>query len=291
MVRKSLAILAGLFLVPGFILAYTSPGRPAGFVNDFASLLKPETVSSLENTLQSFSDATGNQIVVVTVATLGDESVETYSEKLFSEWGIGQEKEDNGLLLLVARDEREVRIEVGYGLEPVITDLESSRIIREIIVPAFQQGDYDAGVASAVTRIISDITEGVPPVGENSNPNQGSRFNLFNFFYFFVFFIMFLGSVLGRSKSWWAGGVLGATIGVIVGLIKGFLFFGLLSIVGLSIIGFLFDFFVSRAYSRHKDGGGSPPWFLGGGGFGGGHGGFGGFGGGMSGGGGASGRW
>ena len=289
MFRKGL-FLTGLLIAPILLSAYTSPGNPKGFVNDFAGMLKPETVTTLETTLNSFSQQTGNQISVVTVPTLGDESIETYAEKLFQEWGIGDEEKDSGLLLLVARDERELRIEVGYGLEPVITDIESSRIIREEITPAFKNSDYDAGVMSGVNRIMTDLTDGIPPVSEA--PSRTSRFNPFNFFYLFVFFLMFLGSVLGRSKSWWAGGVLGGFIGVVIGFIKGFLFFGLFSIVGLSILGLLFDFWVSRAYSKHKDGGGMPPWFLGGGGFGGhGGGGFGGFGGGMSGGGGASGRW
>lgn len=288
MIRKSLAILAGLLLVPGFLLAYTSPGKPAGFVNDFASLLKPETVSSLENTLQSFSDTTGNQIVVVTVATLGDESVETSSEKLFSEWGIGQEKEDNGLLLLVARDEREVRIEVGYGLEPVITDLESSRIIREIIVPAFQKGDYDTGITEAVSRIVSDINNGYPENTEEPGRHVYTPSNYIIQLFFFL--IVVIGSILGRSKSWWMGGIIGAVVALILGLIKTSLSIGIFSAVIFIPIGLLVDYLASKAHQKHRDGGGSGPWFWGGG-FGGRGGGFGGFGGGMSGGGGASGRW
>jgi len=288
MLKKALTIFVGLLLVPGFLLAYTSPGKPAGFVNDFANLLKPETALSLENTLQSFSDTTGNQIVVVTVATLGDESVETYSEKLFSEWGIGQEKEDNGLLLLVARDEREMRIEVGYGLEPIITDLESSRIIREVLTPSFKEGKYDEGVTLALDRIFGDITTGeVPPKTKQSFGVEA----LGALLYPAIILIVFFASILGKSKSWWAGGVIGGIAGIIISIFLGFILTGLISLIVLVSLGLLFDFLVSRSYQKHKAGG-PPPWFLGGGGFGGhGGGGFGGFGGGMSGGGGASGRW
>src|SRR3989344_7702307 len=116
--------LATLLSIPLIAFGYLSPGKPSGFVNDFAGILKPETISTLNQKLEQFSKETGNEISVVTIATYGiDETIETYAEKLFQEWGVGKAKEDNGLLLLVARDDREMCIEVGYGLEPVITDI------------------------------------------------------------------------------------------------------------------------------------------------------------------------
>lgn len=288
---RILPIFSGLLLLPVFVSAYVSPGKPTGFVNDFAGMLKPETVASLETGLSSFATNTGNEISVVTVPTLDGDTIENFAVQLFSEWGIGDEEKDTGLLLLIARDEREVRIEVGYGLEPIITDLESSRIIREVIVPAFQQGDYDAGVIGAVARITSQL-EGTY-VEQTVNPNNFfTDFDPTIIFYLAFFAITVLGSILGQSKSWWAGGVLGVLIGVIIGFIKGFLFIGLFSIVGLAIFGLIIDFLSSKAHEKHKSSGDhhDGPWFWGGG-FGGGRGGFGGFGGGMSGGGGASGRW
>src|SRR3989344_4385276 len=100
--------------------------NPIGHANDFAQILQPETVTSLEQTLADFEARTGSEIAIVTIDTHGlDETIETYAEKLFQQWGIGKEKQDNGLLLLIARDDREMRIEVGYGLEPIITDIES----------------------------------------------------------------------------------------------------------------------------------------------------------------------
>src|SRR3989338_4574107 len=141
-----LLLLTPYFLLPTSASSYTSPGKPSGFINDFAGILKPETVSFLNQKLEQFSTDTGNEIVVVTILRLKDETIETYAEKLFQEWGIGKEKGDNGLLLLVSRDDREMRIEVGYGLEPIITDIESGHIIRDVLTPAFKAGDYDAGV-------------------------------------------------------------------------------------------------------------------------------------------------
>ena len=269
-----------LLLLPTFVLGYNSPGRPEGFVNDFAHILKPETIAGLNQQLTQFSQQTGNEISVVTVQSLNGEPIETYTEKLFQEWGIGKAREDNGLLLLVAAAEREVRIEVGYGLEPVITDIESGRIIREILVPAFQAGDYDGGIQQAVSRMIVDIEGGIPQDLLNSvQPQLG----LGDAMYALLFFLIFFSSILARSKSWWAGGVIGAVMAALV-------FKTLMATVVLGAIGLIFDFVVSHVYKKSVWRGISPPWWIGGG-RGGHSGGFGGFGGGMSGGGGASGRW
>ena len=273
------ALLILLLLTPFIASAYVSPGKPKGFLNDFANIFSPDTKSQLEADLRNFADTTGNEISVVTINSLESESVETYAEKLFQEWGIGKEDEDNGLLLLIALEERVMRIEVGYGLEPYVTDIESGRIIREILTPAFQMGEFDQGVLSAIERVKEDILNGA----EVSESVITKRVNWADFVYPLIFLIMFLVSVLAQSRSWWAGGVLGGVVALV--FFSGFLVFALFVMVGL-----IFDFLVSRAYAKHKILGGTPPWWLGGGrgGFGGG---FGGFGGGMSGGGGASGRW
>ncbi len=254
---------------------------PVGHVSDFAHLLQPATIVSLEQTLQSLETQTGVEIALVTIDTHGsDETIESYAVKLFEKWGIGKEEEDNGLLLLISRDDREMRIEVGYGLEPIITDLESSRIIREVLTPAFQEGKYDEGVISAVERIKGSIERGSPPV-EEAKPLP---FNIGDAIPFLLFLLMFLSSILARSKSWWAGGVIGGILGWIF-------FTGLLWIAGLTLVGLLFDYVVSKTYRKSKLNGVNPPWWIGGPGRGGPGGGFGGFGGGMSGGGGASGKW
>lgn len=276
---KSFA-LALVFLVPSIIFGYTSPGKPGGFVNDFAGILRPEAVSSLNQKLGQFSKDTGNEIVVVTISKLEDETIETYAEKLFQEWGIGKKQEDNGLLLLISLEDREMRIEVGYGLEPTVTDIDSGRIIREILTPAFQAGDYDGGISKALDAITGLIG------GEKIAPSLDSGSNdWFRFFPYLIFIFVYLTSILGRSKSWWAGGIIGGVLGII--FFSGILFVGIYILIGL-----IFDFIVSRVYSKAIARGGTPPWWIGGGGIGGGHsGGFGGFGGGMSGGGGASGRF
>lgn len=268
------------FLIPAITFSYTSPGKPNGFVNDFAGILKPETVSLLNQKLERFSKDTGNEISVVTISKLEDETIETYAEKLFQEWGIGKAKEDNGLLLLVSLEDREMRIEVGYGLEPIVTDIESGRIIREILTPAFQAQNYDDGITRAIDTIIGFTKGEISPTSDSNLDN----IDWFTFFPYAIFAFIYFASILGRSKSWWAGGIIGGIIGII--FFSGIAFLGAYILIGL-----LFDFIVSRVYSKTVARGDIPPWWIGGGGVGGGHGGFGGFGGGSSGGGGASGRW
>jgi uncharacterized protein len=172
-----------------------------------------------------------------------------------------------------------MRIEVGYGLEPVVTDIQSGRIIRDTLTPAFRAGEFDQGIREAVNQLIELASTGeVTATRERVQADWGSVLP------WTIFALVYLGSVLARSKSWWAGGIVGATIGLI--------WFSFVAVIIFAGIGLLFDYLVSKNYEKHKSKGTNPPWFIGGGGFGGGrHGGFGGFGGGMSGGGGASGRW
>jgi uncharacterized protein len=292
--RKLLLASVLALALPAALFAYVSPGRPQGFVNDFAHMLSAGAVSDLENELTAFQSSKGAEIAVVTVPTIGtDETIETYATKLFEEWKIGGAKQDSGLLLLIARDDRKVRIEVGYGLEPSVTDIESSHIISDMLAPAFQNGNYDEGVKSAVERIMNDITTGAPEITNEETQKSMSIFDAIARIglYPIIFFFMMLGSILGRTKSWWLGGVIGGVAGVLVGSFISFTT-GLLYAAVLVPLGLLFDYIVSK--HGGNDRGPRPPFFLGGGGFGGGRssgGGFGGFGGGRSGGGGASGNW
>ena len=301
--------IAGMLYGACPVFAYQSPGKPSGLVNDFAQILSTTERDSLAGKLVDFGKTTGNAIVVVTVKDLGGDDINNFATKLFKEWGIGSAKSvgtsaagtanqrDNGLLILISRDDRKIRIEPGYGLEPVITDALSSSIIRNIMTPAFQAGRYYDGVDSAVDTIIGTIS-GNPEYVKAVEQQSGSKISLESWFYWIVFIFIYLASILGRSKSWWLGGVLGGVAGVIIGFIFGFIYIGVVSVVGLGLLGLLFDFIISSVYAKHSSGGTRPPWWIGGGGFGNGHGGsggfgggFGGFGGGRSGGGGASGSW
>jgi uncharacterized protein len=292
---KRLLVIFLFLAVASPAFAYYNPGTPAGFVNDFADVIDDEAQQTLEQRLTAFEKETSNEISVATINSLQGDYIENFAEKLFKEWGIGQKDKDNGVLVLVAVEDRKMRIEVGYGLEGALTDAQSNWIINNEMKPAFQQGDYGAGIAAAVNEIIG-ATQGEYVPSDSSNADSGSGGWDWSFIFWVVIVVfMWLASILGRSKSWWAGGVIGAVAGVIIALIWGFLWLGVGSIIGLTIFGLLFDFIISKNYRAAKATGKNLPWWFGGGGFGsggfGGGGGFGGFGGGMSGGGGSSGSW
>jgi len=270
--------------------AYFNPGNPVGFVNDYTDTIGGEQKQSLENKLSQIEKSTGNEIAIVIIKNLQGDTIENFAEKLFKDWGIGKEKKDNGVLILVAKEDREMRIEVGYGLEGALTDAQSNWIINQVMKPAFRNNDFYKGIDEAADKIIAATQgENIPSLSTTKNERKNSDIDYEMLFWAGAFVFMWLSAILGRSKSWWLGGVLGGTAGIIIGLIKGFLFFGLISIAILIPAGLLFDFIVSRGYKEGKARG-HLPWWVGGQ-WSGKKGGFGGFGGGMSGGGGSSGSW
>lgn len=129
----------------------------SGRVVDEAGLLPPDRTAALEEELRRFEEETGAQVVVLTVESLEGEVLEDYSLRVAETWGIGREAEDDGVLLLVARDDRQLRIEVGYGLEGELTDLEAGRIVRNVIVPRFKAGDYAGGIEAGVGSILGTV--------------------------------------------------------------------------------------------------------------------------------------
>jgi uncharacterized protein len=138
-----------------------APALPAarGYVNDTAGLLSPETRAQVERFLADFERSDSTQIAILTIPSLEGEDLEGYSVRVAQAWGIGQQGKDNGALLLVAKEERAVRIEVGYGLEDRLTDLLAGRIVDQEIVPRFKAGDFDGGVKAGVKAMV-DATRG-----------------------------------------------------------------------------------------------------------------------------------
>lgn len=289
--KKRFLISLYLIALPIIAFAYTSPGKPQGFVSDYAKVISPSVVSLVEGQLQTIKNKTGIDIAVVTISSLQNETIETYAVKLFEEWGIGTKGKDNGLLVLVAPNDREVKIEVGYGLEGVIPDSVADGIIRKEMLPQFKLGDYSTGIINSVNAILGVINNTTDKSIYSDVPKKSGSGVNFEFVIFFLFLIAnFLAHHLSKTKSWWLGGLIGAGIGVVISLFIGFLFYGLGAIILFAVAGLIFDYFVSKIGPRGPGGHGGF-WFGGGrGGFGS-SGGFGGFGGGMSGGGGASGRW
>jgi len=298
---RKLFILVGLFsLLVGFSAhAYSSPGKPTGFVNDYVGLLSAEQKSALETKLDQFAQETSNEIAVAIIDSLGnDETIETYAVKLFEDWGIGSAKNDNGLLFLIAVSDRQMRLEVGYGLEGALPDLTAYQIINNILSPAFKNGEYYSGLNQAIEAAMAATRGEYEPVASSKKLNFLSNLSV-DIILFLIFFIFSLLSALHRylakSKHWWEGGVIGFVLGLIIALI----FFRALMALLISLpfilaaFGFLMDYLVSRVLPQPKDrtGRNGGFWIFPGGRGGSSGGGFGGFGGGFSGGGGASGRW
>ena len=266
--------LAFIFITP-FVCANTlaEDSLPAlsGRVVDNANLLSPTARASLTAKLASLEDKTGDQIVVATLPTLSGYDIETFANSLFRRWALGQKQMNNGVLLLIAPSERQVRIEVGYGLEGVLTDALSSTIINAIILPNFRQDNFEKGIVEGVAAIADLLTGSKADFDARVHDYQQIEQE--------------------RLKQQQRQDMIANTVAVLI-----FLFFFVLPVLA-SIFGtkvgprryrWLGIVFVLWFLGSGKGGGFGGGGF--GGGFGGGSGGFGG-GGGSSGGGGASGRW
>jgi uncharacterized protein len=269
-------------------------------VTDVAGILTPDQSAALDAKLRAFEQARGSQVAVLVVPTTQPEEIEQYAIRVAEAWKLGREGVDDGALLLVAVQDRRVRIEVGYGLEGALPDATANRIIDEVIVPAFRGGDYYGGISTGVDRMLR-VIEGEPlPEPERRSPAMNVP-GLFELLPFLFVFVLVGGSILRRlfgrvGGALATGGLVGALTWILVGVL------GLA--LGAAIVAFIFALLGGFGggggpgrggwYSRrHGSGWGHPGGF--GGGFGGrGGGGFGGGwsgGGGGFGGGGASGSW
>lgn len=289
-----LSVIFFLFFA-AFSFAVTFP-KPVGYVNDFAGLYSTGFKTNLEDDLSVFEKETGAEISVVTIKTLSGNDIETYAVRLFEDWKIGKKGKDNGLLLLISKDDRKIRIEVGYGLEPYVTDGRAGEIIRNVMSPEFKAENYEGGTLAAVTQLKKYISDKDIAPPENSNPSKSDDgfWGILGIIFAFYVVITYLVSYLGRTKEIWPGAALGGVLGAIgglavaafIGLILGATIFGL--------FGLFLDWILTKNYNVRKAKGLSTGFFHTWGGFSGGgrgRGGFGGFGGGSSGGGGASGGW
>ncbi len=137
------------------VFAISIPEKPTRHVNDYANILDSTTKENLEAMLLKFEKETSNQLVIATFNSLEGQVLEDFSIKLAQKWKIGTKKHDNGVILLVFKNDRQVRIEVGYGLEGALPDIISSQIIRHEIVPSFKEGNYNKGITDGITAIIN----------------------------------------------------------------------------------------------------------------------------------------
>jgi uncharacterized protein len=258
-----LSLLLATAITTGWTQQIPSKPNPPRLVNDYAGVLNAGNKQALEQQLVAYDDSTSNQVVVVLLKTLNDYPIEEYSTKLFRDWGIGNAKTNNGVLILVAVDDHKLRIEVGYGLEGAIPDITANHIIEEDLKPNFRSGDYYEGLKAAADHIIKAAAgEYKAPANYRKRKGRGS-----GAIGFLVFVIIMIIVFAGRGRGGGGGG-------------------GFMSRRGYRG-GWLGPFILGSMLGRGSGGWGGG----GGGGWSGGGGGFGGFGGGSSGGGGASGSW
>jgi uncharacterized protein len=158
-------------LVAAVLLTVVSQRDPTARVHDFANLLSAEERASLEDLATAVERQTTAQLAVVTVASLRGQTVDAYAHELFNEWGIGRKGVNNGVLLLVALTERRMRIEVGYGLEPLLTDSLCGKIRDQAIIPRFKSNDYAGGIIAGTQRIAAVLRS--DPAAARGDPNSG----------------------------------------------------------------------------------------------------------------------
>jgi uncharacterized protein len=296
-IRRSLRIAAAIGCVLLLFQIAFALEVPAlrGRVNDYAGLLSRGTANQLELLLKDFEEKDSTQVVVLTVPSLEEDGLEDFSMRVAEQWKIGHKGLDNGAIVLISRADRKVRIEVGYGIEGRLTDLKAGRIIREVILPEFRAGRFDAGVVNGVQAII-DSVRGEFKAGDRrgaSGLDPRTLSDAVPFLILFIFIVFSLGRV-SRTLGTAGGGLLMPFLGHMafapgmgglvalagIGLIAGFV---------LSLMAGLAPAGSTRHYRRRSGGWGGGGFSTGGGGFSSG-GGFSGGGGGF-GGGGASGSW
>lgn len=294
---QSLFRLAWLGLLSFFLLATSgwSLDIPplTGRVVDRAHLLSPSVISDLNAALAAHESKTSNQVAVFTLASLEGHPLEEFSHQVATAWALGQKGTDNGVLFLIAMQEKRVRIEVGYGLEGTLTDAKSSRIIRHEVVPRFRAGNFSEGIIAGTHAILGTI-EGTYTNLPSSADHAAEPVGRWEIFGLAVFLGTLTGLLFGSRRR-----VNGSVIGMLLSFLVAFpaaLWLGMLAGVATSLLVGLFNS-VDGPSTRNALGYGSrvgwpgQSWPMGGsGGFGGGSGGFGG-GGGSFGGGGASGSW
>jgi uncharacterized protein len=257
-----------------------------GRVVDRTGTLSGAEIASLTQTLENLETRKGSQVAVLIVPTTAPETIEQFSIKVAEAWKIGRKKIDDGALLVVAKDDRRLRIEVGYGLEGALNDVTAKRIIDEAITPRFRTGDFAGGISAGVERIVGVIDgEALPAPQPPSGSGSLSDFDLLNPFVLFAVFIA--GAILRTMLGRLIGSVAtGGVVGLLAWLIAGSLGASIL----LGIIAFIFTMFGESIVSSGGRGGTWSGGSSSGGGSSSSSGGFSG-GGGSFGGGGASGSW
>lgn len=271
-------LLAGSLAWPGLAAAQIPVPPLTGHVTDQTGTLDAQQKATLEQALTEFEARKGSQLAVLMVASTAPEAIEQFSLRVAEQWKLGRKKVDDGVILVIAKDDRALRIEVGYGLEGALTDLTSKRIISEIILPKFKQQDFAGGISAGVGQIIR-VIDG-EPLPEPSVRNAVVPGDLQRYGPVLFIVALALGGVLRSAMGKVSGSlVTGGVVGVVAWFMAGALSIAIVSAIAALLFTLVGGGRAVRGLGGLYGGGRG----RGGGGFGGGGGGFGG--------GGASGRW
>ena len=328
---KKILSLTILFFFNLFLIQFVSAikiedVKPTDYVTDYTNTLTQEQVLEISKTLGQIEKEKSYQIAVVMIDKMQDEFgrddyIEHFAVKLYEKLGLGTKEKDEGMLWLISKDDRQMRMEVGYGLEPVLTDGVTKNIQDSFVKSQFKNGNYYEAIrlgTTMVSNVLLGRSENSPPFeGGSVRPGVGPMGGYENFFSIIIFILIFGVNILGwlfaimaRTKSWWLGGVVTFFLGFsILYFIFGLNPVGDLILFIFTLGGFLFDYLISKNYKYWEqqfingNKNARPSWWAGGGwgpssgnwrggGWNNSSGsGFGGFGGGMSGGGGSSSSW
>src|SRR3989344_8117158 len=217
-------IWSGILLIAGFLAinsvsaAFPVPPND-GFVTDTAGLLSSDQEQSIEAEIGAYRRETSNEIAVAIIKNLQGSAIEEAGLEIGRKWGIGAGQKNNGILMLIAYEERQVRIEVGYGLEGAVPDIVAKGIVEMDMIPKFRDGDYGGAITAALDSLKKHI--GGEYKSDRYAVGEGEPGLLP--YVFFVLFILLQGliAVMARSKTWWLGGIFGGAAGVILTVIFG----------------------------------------------------------------------
>ncbi len=243
MPKRWLAALAGLLAAASLLFSSAGLGQVAvpaliARVTDLTGTLTPEQKSSLEQRLAAFEARKGSQVAVLMLPTTKPEEIEQFGIRVGEAWKIGRKGTDDGVILIVAKEDRRLRIEVGYGLEGVISDAVAKRVISETITPKFKTGDFYGGVSDGVDRItkLIDGEKLPPPTGSATSSPAGAGGKDPTDYLVFAFFFVLVGGGILRAMFGRFGGA--ALTGGAMGLLGFFLFGATIALIA-AIVGFI----------------------------------------------------
>jgi uncharacterized protein len=251
-VRAVLLALLLSWVLPAFALVAVPP--LTGRVVDQTGTLSSGDIAQLTQTLADLERRKGSQIAVLIVPTTDGEAIEQFSLRVAEAWKIGRKKIDDGALLVIAKNDRRLRIEVGYGLEGVLTDVTSKRIIDEVITPKFKNGDFAGGISAGVNRIIGLVNGEKLPEPE-THWDGGKQFNPDDLNPFWLFFAFVVSTILRSTLGRLIGSVL---TGLFVAGLAWFLVANIMVAIIAGIVGFIITMIID--FASTNPGGSSGGW-------------------------------